>query len=145
MNSLDDNRLEDFGLYEVHRLPLIGPHLDRKLSINVDGDGCVNLNILAPGAQAGNHYHQKVYELFINPGPDTLLLHLRSPQEEAVSVVEMVPASLNQLRAYHPKLGVTHMVENPSNRLATLIIVVDRNDPSDVFPLPVYQRPRAVR
>lgn len=138
MESVNHNGFEDFGLYEVKSLPLIGPHPDRKLALDVGGDGRVNLNILSPGARAGNHYHQKVYEVFINPGPDTLLLHLRSPQAAAVSVVEMLPVSLNRINAYHPKLGVTHMVENPSPRMATLIIVVDHNNPGDVFPLAVY-------
>lgn len=139
MESLADNGREDFELYEAQNLPLIGPHLDRKLALDVGGAGRVNLNILAPGACAGNHYHKKVRELFINPGPDKLLLHLRSPREEAVSVVEMLPPSLRRLTAYHPKFGVAHMVENPSPHEATLIIVVDCHDPSDVFPLAVYQ------
>ncbi|MCG3119029.1 MAG: hypothetical protein ALAOOOJD_01357 [bacterium] len=138
MESFTHNGFEDFGLYEVKSLPLVGPHADRKLSLDVGGAGRVNLNILSPGARAGNHYHQKVHEVFINPGPEALLLHLRSPEAAAGRVVEMLPASLSQINAYHPKLGVTHMVENPSPRMATLIIVVDQNDPDDVFPLAVY-------
>lgn len=138
MKKLDDHNLGDRGLYETQNLPLLGNHLDRKLAINVEGGGRVNLNVLAPGARAGNHYHQKVIELFINPGPGTLLLHLRAAHAEAITVVEMLPASMQQIRAYRPKLGVTHMVENASPHTMTLIIVVDQNDPSDVFPLEVY-------
>lgn len=138
MTLVLDRVIEDHLLYEVSSLALVGRHRDRSLAPNIDQGGNVHLNILEPGARAGNHYHVHLHELFINPGPGKLLLHLRDPQNGSVETVELSPLSLTQARAYRAKLGVPHMVENPNPYRATLIIVVDRDDPNDIVPAPVY-------
>lgn len=129
---------DDSALYAVKNLPLLGNHRDRKLCADIAGGGIVHLNVLTPGARAGNHYHLKTQEFFINPGPTVLRLHLRARDEETVHLVEMAPASLAAVRAYQPRPGVTHLVENPSAQMATLIIIVDRVDLDDIFSLAVY-------
>lgn len=98
---------------------------------------CAFKHAHTPG-RAGDHDHLKTQEFFINPGPAVLRLHLRAKNDEMVRVVEMTPASLTEVRAYQPKPGVTHLVENPSPQTATLIIIVDRVDLDDIFPLAVY-------
>ncbi len=135
--------IDDAELYAVKRLALVGNHRDRKMCADIAGGGIVHLNMLTPGARAGNHYHRKTQEFFINPGPAVLRLHLRAIDQDAVRVVEMAPASLTEVRAYQPKCGVTHLVENPSPQMATLIIIVDRVDLDDVFPLEVYPAVRS--
>lgn len=130
--------LDDFELYAVKSLPLVGNHRDRRMCANIADGGVVHLNMLTPGARAGNHYHLKTQEFFINPGPAVLRLHLRAKNDETVHVVEMAPASLAEVRAYQPKPGVTHLVENPSPHTATLIIIVDQVALDDIFSLDVY-------
>ena len=140
MSIVSECIVEDRGLYEVASLPLVGTHRDRRLAPNIEQGGHVHLNILEPGARAGNHYHEHVEEFFINPGPATLVLHLRDTQSGNVQSVVLPAASTAEVRAFRAKLGVTHMVENPNGYQAALIIVVDRDDPADVVPAEVYPR-----
>ena len=139
MTLLLDRLVEDHLLYEVRSLLLVGTHQDRRLAPNIDQGGNVHLNILEPGARAGNHYHEHVEEFFVNPGPGALLLHLRDPGSGSVEKVELQPVCRTEVRAYRAKLGITHMVENPNPHTACLIILVDRDDPSDVVPAAVYE------
>jgi oxalate decarboxylase/phosphoglucose isomerase-like protein (cupin superfamily) len=136
LHTEEEYELSD--LCEIAELVLVGNHADRKLAPNIDNGGNVHLNVLEPGSCAGNHYHLKVQEFFINPGPGRLLLHMRHPRLSSVEIVEISPASLSEVKAYHVKLGIPHMVENPERHRATLVIVVDRDDPSDVYPASVY-------
>lgn len=138
MRKLGIKITEKYELYEVGSLTLIGNHSDRRFAPNIDHGGNVHLNILESGACAGNHYHMEVEEFFINPGPDRLLLHLKHPQRNTVEVVEMSPASLIEIKAYHPKVGIPHMIENKSNHRAAFIILVNKDNPEDVFPQNVY-------
>jgi len=134
MNKFGINITEQYELYEVGSLMLVGNHSDRRLAPNIDHGGNVHLNILEPIARAGNHYHLKVQEFLVNPGPVMLLLHLKHPQKDTVETVEMIPASLNEIKAYHPKLGVSHIIENVSAHRAAFIIIVDKDNPDDVYP-----------
>jgi hypothetical protein len=138
MNNLSISIIEENDIYEIGTLSLVGDHTDRKLAPNIEHGGNVHLNVLEPGARAGNHYHEKVQEFFINPGPGTLLLHLKNTRTGLVEIIEMLPASLSEIRAYHPKLGIPHLIENTSIHRATLIIVVDKDDPADVRSANVY-------
>ncbi|MBW7991825.1 MAG: hypothetical protein FVQ84_17655 [Planctomycetes bacterium] len=126
---------EKHELYEIGTLALVGTHSDHKLAPNIDQGGNVHLNVLEPGAKAGNHYHKKVQEFFINPGPGELLLHLKNVNSNLVETVNMLPASLSEIKAYHPRLGVPHIIENRGTHQNTLIIVVDKDNPSDVYPI----------
>lgn len=99
--------------------------------------GGVHLNILAPGARAGGHFHRKVKEFFVNAGPSPLVLHLRDPNTGVYEAAEMVPPELNRVLAYRPRLGVAHVVENPGSHVSTLIIVVDEDRPEDAVPAEV--------
>ena len=138
MTLLLDRIIEDHLLYEVSSLDLVGTHRDRRLAPNIDQGGNVHLNILEPGARAGDHFHEHVEEFFINPGPGRLVLHLRDPGSGSVEKVELSPVSMREARAYRAKLGVPHMIENPNSHRAVLIIVVDKDDPRDIVPAPVY-------
>lgn len=130
--------ITDHALYQVASLELQGCHTDRKFVANIDRGGNVHLNILGPGARAGNHYHERIEEFFINPGPGKLLLHVKDSLSGRIETLEMTPISRDEVRAYRPKLGVSHVVENPGPERITLIIVVDKDDPSDVIPDPLF-------
>ena len=130
--------IKETDLYEVASIALVGNHSDRKFAPNINHGGSVHLNILEPSAQAGNHYHQRIKEFFINPGPGKLVLHLKHPTTDNIEVVDILPASHAVVMAYRAKLGVSHMVENPGPERVTLIIIVDEDDPTDVCPSNVY-------
>jgi hypothetical protein len=49
----------------------------------------------------------------------------------------MQPPDLNRLLAYHVRLGLAHVVENPGRMVTTLIIIVDEDYPEDVVPAQV--------
>jgi len=117
---------------------LVGTRTDRRLAPNIDHGGNVHLNVLEPGARAGNHFHREMEEFFVNPGPGSLLMHVRHPGSGAVEVIEMLPASRSEIRAYRAKLGVPHIVENPGPHRIALIIIVDRDNPEDIHPAEVY-------
>jgi oxalate decarboxylase/phosphoglucose isomerase-like protein (cupin superfamily) len=125
--------IDDFKLYEVGRLELVGQNGDRKFAPNIDNGGNVHLNILEPGARSGNHYHKVVQEFFVNAGPEKLLLHLLDPASGRIETIEMLPISLTDAKAYRPKHKIPHMVENSSNMPLTLIIIVDRDNPDDTY------------
>jgi uncharacterized cupin superfamily protein len=130
--------VEDRALYQVGELELIGKHENRKLAPNIDHGGNVHLNILDPGARAGNHYHETLEEFFVNTGPGPLILHLRHRDGDEVEVVEMSPVSKCRAPAYRAKLCVSHIVENPNPQQVVLVIVVDRDNPDDICACPVY-------
>ena len=138
MSKVRETAVRMHKLYEVVSLPLLGTHEDRRFVPSIDRGGQVHLNVLQPGACAGNHYHERVRELFINPGPGELLLHLRDPRTGRTQRVVLPPASLSHVMACGAKLGVPHMLENPNPHTVALIIVVDQDDPTDVIPAPVY-------
>jgi len=138
MSKVRETAVRTHRLYELVPLRLLGAHEDRRFVPNINRGGQVHLNVLEPGACAGNHYHERVRELFINPGPGELLLHLRDPRTGRTQRVVLPPASLSRVMACGAKLGVPHMVENPGPHTATLIIVVDHDDATDAVPAPVY-------
>jgi mannose-6-phosphate isomerase-like protein (cupin superfamily) len=130
------------ALYSVTPLELGEPREARRFVPNVSriatkSRGDVHLNILAPGARAGGHYHLQVKEFFVNAGPSPLMLHLRDPETGAYETVEMAPPELTRVLAYHVRLGVAHVVENPGPFVSTLIIIVDEDHPEDVVPAEV--------
>lgn len=127
------------ALFTVTSLELGQPKEARRLVPNVSRiangtKGDVHLNILAPGARAGDHYHRRVKEFFVNAGPGPLALHLRDPETDVYEVVEMLPPELTRVLAYRVRLGVAHVVENPGNLTSTLIIIVDEDRPDDLVP-----------
>jgi hypothetical protein len=133
MNEFHIPIIEDYDLYEVGSLEIINQYSNRKLAPNIDRGGNVHLNILEPGACAGNHFHKVVKEFFINTGPEKLLLHLKNLKSGSVTTIEMTPVSDKEVRAYRAKHNVPHMIENSGNNRIILIIVVDKDNPSDTY------------
>ena len=131
------------ALYCVTSLELGKPREARRFVPNVGriaarSGGDVHLNILAPGARAGGHYHRQLKEFFVNAGPSPLVLHLRNPETGAYQAVEMQPPDLTRVLAYRVRLGVAHMVENPGPSISTLIIIVNEDRPEDVVPAELW-------
>jgi oxalate decarboxylase/phosphoglucose isomerase-like protein (cupin superfamily) len=138
MTELKIRIVEDHELYQIGVLELLGSHPDRRLAPSIDHGGAVHLNIMQPGARSGNHYHRELQEFFINPGPASLVLHLRNPKTGEVITLDIPPASTEDVRAYRAKTGVPHIVENNASHTMTVIIVVDEDRPEDVCPSKVY-------
>ncbi len=127
----------DYELYETLIFNKVGTHADRRLFPNINHlvPGCagdVHVNLLMPGAQAGNHFHKETLEYFVSAGPGTLRLHLKRPEDGKKEVVEMIPASIDQLIGYRAKRGIAHLVENPQMHAVALVVLVDRDNPEDM-------------
>ena len=46
----------------------------------------------------------------------------------------MVPVSLTEMRIYKVNIGVPHMVQNPNQYNISIITIVDKDNPEDMFP-----------
>jgi len=134
--------IQENKLYKVYTLNLLGNHTDRKFAANINhfnkNIGDVHLNVLSPNAKAGNHYHTKVKEYFINAGPGNLILHLRDQDNNKIQKIIMTPASLDEMKSYNVNLRVPHMVENPNSHNVAIITIVDKDNPKDMFSSNIY-------
>ena len=144
MTAFGVTGLQDLGLYELAELRLSGSHQDRILAANInwlagkhcggtaDVRGDVHLNYLLPGAVAGNHYHLRVFEYFVNLGPVDLELQLRHSETGETAIVVMPPPSRSRMPVFRPKHKVAHAVLNRADCAAVLLIIVDADQPEDV-------------
>ena len=135
----------DHDLYTIHSLDLGEPRPDRRFAPNINRffehlKGDVHLNVLGPGARAGNHFHRQVRELFINTGPEPLILHLQDASSGRTVTIPMRAPSLDRILAYQVERGVVHSVENPGDSTVTLLVVVDEDNPDDVVPAAAPER-----
>ncbi len=149
LENLKIKTISDCGLYEIGQLDMIKDNTDRSISVNInrfstsldrhstkckDGiPGDVHILVLDPKARAGNHYHKRIQEYFINIGYKDLVLHLKDRKTKEIIQVIIPPITREEIIVIRPKCGVTHLVENPNDILCPLLIIIDNDCPDDTI------------